>query len=131
MRASREVITPADLPREVLSMCPRAEDGHRATCTHAIDEELFERMVHERRDVLGGGVRAVHGARSHAEDLRAIVKQGLSQTRGGYKTVAGLFNIPADHRRLLTFLRKHDCHLPEQDFRSVPASLSRAEARRA
>jgi hypothetical protein len=35
-----------------------------------------------------------------------------------------LFNIPSeDYKRLLTFLRKHECHLPFQTFRTAPARL--------
>ena len=57
------------------------------------------------------------------DDVRAIVKEGLLRTRGGYKAVAALFNVPADHRRLVSFLRKHACHLPEYDMRQAPAEL--------
>ena len=58
------------------------------------------------------------------DDVRAIVREGLLRTRGGYKAVAALFNIPADHRRFLSFLRKHDCHLPEHDLRQAPGEVS-------
>jgi hypothetical protein len=35
-----------------------------------------------------------------------------------------LFNMPQDdYKRFLSFLRKHDCHLPFQRFRAVPARL--------
>ena len=130
VRAKREMITPADLPREVLSMSGNAPEEGIGLMHNAIDV-AFGRMMRDG-ETFWVAVHDPFMARDLTRsDMRAIVKQGLSHTRGGYKTLAGLFNIPGEHRRLLTFLRKYDCHLPEQDFRSVPASLSRAEARRA
>jgi hypothetical protein len=35
--------------------------------------------------------------------------------------MAQLFNVPADYKRLLNFLRKYQCHLPVHPFRAVPA----------
>jgi two-component system response regulator AtoC len=53
------------------------------------------------------------------EDLRRIVSRGLQQTRGSYKALIEAFNIPPrDYKRFLNFLRKHDCHMPFQPFRS-------------
>jgi hypothetical protein len=54
------------------------------------------------------------------EDLRTIVARGLSQTAGNYKLLIDLFNMDSqDYKRFLNFLRKHHCHLPFQQFRSV------------
>ena len=38
----------------------------------------------------------------------------LGQTAGNYRLVVQLFN-----KRFLSFLRKHDCHVPSQGFREV------------
>jgi hypothetical protein len=55
-------------------------------------------------------------------DLRKIVQIGLETTNGNYRLLVQLFNMqPDDYKRFLAFLRKHDCHLPFQRFRSVPA----------
>jgi len=57
-------------------------------------------------------------------DLRRIVEIGLEQTNGNYRLLVQLFNMPNDdYKRFLSFLRKHDCHLPFQRFRVVPARL--------
>ena len=61
------------------------------------------------------------------DDLRAIVRHGLNLTRGSYKGMAQLFNVPADYKRLLNVLRKYQCHLPIQEFRTVSIQV---EARR-
>ncbi len=58
-------------------------------------------------------------------DLRAIVSRGLERTRGNYKALVQSFNLaPADYKRFLSFLRKHDCHMPFQRFRAMPVRLT-------
>jgi transcriptional regulator with GAF, ATPase, and Fis domain len=57
-------------------------------------------------------------------DLRKIVQTGLETTNGNYRLMVQLFNMPQDdYKRFLSFLRKHDCHLPFQRFRAAPARL--------
>ncbi len=57
-------------------------------------------------------------------DLRKIVQIGLEITNGNYRMLVQLFNMPTqDYKRFLSFLRKHDCHLPFQRFRVVPGRL--------
>jgi DNA-binding NtrC family response regulator len=57
-------------------------------------------------------------------DLRKIVQAGLENTNGNYRLLVQLFNMPTeDYKRFLSFLRKHECHLPFQRFRTVPARL--------
>jgi hypothetical protein len=54
-------------------------------------------------------------------DLRRIVEMGLETTNGNYRSLVSLFNMPPDdYKRFLSFLRKHDCHLPFQRFRAAP-----------
>jgi transcriptional regulator of acetoin/glycerol metabolism len=80
--------------------------------------EIYERMV-EQRESFWSAVYAPFMARDLTrDDVRAIVAAGLQHTRGDYKAVVGLFNMPpADHKRFLNFLRKHDCHMPFQMLR--------------
>jgi len=128
VHSSNGTITTADLPREVLSMISSAGDTASAA---AASEELFKRMV-QNGESFWTAVYAPFMARDLTRgDVRAIVREGLLMTRGGYKAVAALFNVPGDHRRLLSFLRKHDFHLPEHDMRRAPAALDQAKARRA
>ena len=68
------------------------------------------------------------------EDLRKIVQIGLENTNGNYRLLTRLFDMPdEDYKRFLSFLRKHECHLPFKHFRQarVPtAAPSRSNARR-
>jgi transcriptional regulator with PAS, ATPase and Fis domain len=60
-------------------------------------------------------------------DLRKIIQIGLECTNGNYRMLVQRFNMPGDdYKRFLSFLRKHDCHLPFQRFRAVPARLQPA-----
>ena len=61
-------------------------------------------------------------------DLRRVIQLGLERTSGNYRSLVQLFNMPVeDYKRFLSFLRKHDCHLPFQRFRAVPARYSAPE----
>jgi DNA-binding NtrC family response regulator len=84
-------------------------------------ELLYQRMIVERESFW----TVVHEPfRSHdvtRDDLRRLVARGLKQTRGNYRALAALFNLPAsDYKRFLGFLRKYGCDLPFRQFRLVP-----------
>lgn len=50
--------------------------------------------------------------------VRNLVRLGLEQTRGNYRIVTRMFNMPPeDYKKFLHFLRAHDCHLPYMDYR--------------
>ena len=125
IRARGGVIAVDDLPREILSMeiAPRDAGPQRSRA-----EELFEHMVHD-----GGTFWTVVQQPFMARDItradvRALVRQGLELTRGSYKHMGELFNLPAsDYKRMLNFLRKYDCQLPIQHFRGLPARVSAPE----
>ncbi len=127
VRAHREVITTADLPREVLSMGLPVDGCVPAPHRRQIVEELFTRMVRQGEPFWSVVYDPFMARDLTREDLRSLVREGLSQTRGGYKAVAALFNVPGDHKRLLSFLRKHDCHLPDHELRVASAGLAAFE----
>ena len=55
-------------------------------------------------------------------DLRRIVHIGLGRSGADYRRLLGLFNMPAsDHRRFLSFLRGHHCHIPAIAVGRVPS----------
>jgi transcriptional regulator with PAS, ATPase and Fis domain len=104
----------ADLP--ILLLAAGSQDA--AILRSPRTAELYDRMVHQHESFWG----AVHSPfMAHdltRADVRVVVATGLEQTRGNYTTLLDLFNmIPSDYKRFLTFLRKHECHLPIQQFR--------------
>jgi transcriptional regulator with PAS, ATPase and Fis domain len=53
------------------------------------------------------------------DNVRALVQRGLNETRGSYRALLTVFNLPPeDYKRVLSFLRQHDCHVPFQRFRT-------------
>ena len=121
IRARSGVIPPTDLPREILGRWSKPELA-ASQPIRVTPDMLFERMT------IGGEpfwlvVYDPFMSRDLTrQDLRAIIKQGLEQTRGSYKVLLQLFNLqPEDYKRFLNFLRKYDCHMPFQQFRVVPA----------
>ena len=56
-------------------------------------------------------------------DLRKIIQVGLERTNGNYRLLTRLFGMgDEDYKRFLSFLRKHECHLPFQHFRAAAAT---------
>jgi transcriptional regulator with GAF, ATPase, and Fis domain len=90
-----------------------------------VEDQLVARMVNEGES-FWAAVHAPFTNRDLTRDqLKGVVAQGLARTAGNYKLVVQLFNMPdGDYRRFLSFLRKHQCHLPHQSFRRpVPTAL--------
>lgn len=57
-------------------------------------------------------------------DLRQIITRGLEHTRGNYKILVDLFNMPpSDYKRFLNFLRKYECQVPHQRYRAVSPTM--------
>jgi len=126
LRVKNGIITIEDLPREVLSpYAPKAEPAADLD-PRPICEQLFARMVRRGESFWTVVYEPFMSRDLTRDELRALVKQALSQTRGGYKAVARLFNVPADHKRLITFLRKHECHLPDHELRAATAEVGSA-----
>ena len=124
VRARTTTITPADLPRDILSFSET--DASSAPAARSRAEVLFERMVREGES-FWTAVYAPFVARDLTrDDVRAIIKRGLELTPGGYKGLAPLFNMPpADYKRLLTFLRKYQCYIPMHDSAPHPLGAER------
>jgi DNA-binding NtrC family response regulator len=56
-------------------------------------------------------------------DLRELVRRGLSESRGRYKSMLTLFGMPTgDYRRFMNFLAAHECGVGVREFRDAAAS---------
>ena len=54
------------------------------------------------------------------EICAGVVEQDWNALSGNYRVLVELFNMPTDdYKRFLGFLRKHQCHMPFQQFRSA------------
>ena len=53
------------------------------------------------------------------DDLRGLMRRGLTATRGSYRSVLVLFGMAReDYKRLLNFLAAHECALDFREFRA-------------
>jgi DNA-binding NtrC family response regulator len=126
VRARNGVITSSDLPREILSM---GGDVTAAPSAPSIAEIMFKRMVQDHEAFWKVVYEPFMSRDITRDDVRALIKHGLGLTRGNYKALAQLFNVPADYKRLMNFLRKYQCHVPIQDFRSRPLRVNETSGR--
>ena len=114
----------ADLPLEVLRTMPAAVAVVPvAKITRPVSETLFDQMVSGRQSFWSVVYAPFISRDLTREDLRAIIRKGLEQTSGNYRVLVELFNMPQDdYKRFLGFLRKYQCHVPFQEFRSAAVS---------
>ncbi len=108
-----------DLPMEIRQE-PVAASALDAPARQVADG-VFDQMVDDGQS-FWAVVYAPFMARDLTrDDLRQIVVRGLERTSGSYKMLVQLFNMgPNDYKRVLNFLRKHECHMPFQNFRNPP-----------
>jgi len=65
------------------------------------------------------------------QDLRQLMRRGLSATRGNYRALLKLFGMPdSDYKRFMNFLAAHDCAVDFHPFRfeAVPSRTAAAAA---
>jgi len=113
----------ADLPPEVLGLTHRRVNGTATSTTpvRSRADDLFDRMV-LHGESFWSAVHPLFTQRDMTrDDLREIVSRGLTQTRGSYRLVLQLFNMPPeDYKAFLNLLRKHQCHVPFFKYRCLP-----------
>jgi transcriptional regulator with PAS, ATPase and Fis domain len=121
LRARSGLITPADLPMEVV---PPPQAPVREPVRGAAIERMYDRMINGHESFWTVVYEPFMSRDMTRDDLRALVSRGLEQTRGSYRILVQMFNMPeADYKRFLNFLRKHDCQMPFQKFRNLSARL--------
>jgi transcriptional regulator with PAS, ATPase and Fis domain len=63
------------------------------------------------------------------EDLRALIRKGLTTTKGSYRGLLQLFGLEdADYKRLLNFLASHECAIDFREFRTIKHERSASGA---
>jgi DNA-binding NtrC family response regulator len=130
LRDSNRPITPADLPGEIRA-------GERVTIAvpgpghvvaapepHAqgIAQHLWDRLMAggDFWEVVQKPFRAHEVTRA---ELAALIDRGLQETRGSYRALVRLFNLPStDYKRFHAFLYQQNCNLPVGPYRSGDAA---------
>jgi len=123
IRSQGGLIVTTDLPLEMQRAPVQVRPATAAAAPpYSAADALFDRMV-TGGESFWDVVHAPFMARDLTrQDLRAVLCRGLQQTGGSYKVLVELFNMnEGDYKRLLNFLRKHDCQVPFQRFRTARA----------
>jgi DNA-binding NtrC family response regulator len=64
-------------------------------------------------------------------DIRELVRCGLRVTRGNYRGIPALFNLPdSDYKKFMNFLATHDCRPDFREFRSTTPNRDVGPSRR-
>jgi two-component system response regulator AtoC len=125
VRARAGVVTPADLPREISGVLGEPAAGSATPALKPRAHLLFERMSVGGESFWSVVYEPFMSRDLTREDLRSIISRGLERTGGSYKALVRSFNLePEDYKRFLNFLRKYECHMPFQRFRSMRVRLS-------
>src|SRR5688572_1380266 len=131
VRRGGNVVPSSDLPREILGACepPSSRVVTPSDAFRGSVDRIYDLMTVER-ETFWTVVYEPFMARDITRDhLREVVSRGLEQTRGSYKLLLQVFNLPpGDYKRLLSFLRKYRCHVPFQRFRSIKVRTANVEA---
>jgi transcriptional regulator with PAS, ATPase and Fis domain len=116
---SAAAVTVGDLPAEIRRTPKTSPPAAGAPARITVAESLYQQIIHGRQSfwtVVYGPFMSRDLTR---DDLRTLVGMGLQQTSGSYRVLVEMFNMPAaDYKRFLNFLRKHQCHMPFQQFRA-------------
>jgi transcriptional regulator with GAF, ATPase, and Fis domain len=136
LKTQNPIVEPGDLPSDVIhlaasaALAPSVEAARAAAPAMPVAEELLGRMAKGGESFWSAVYPTFMSRDLTRADLRRIVELGLEHTNGNYRLLVQLFNMPnEDYKRFLSFLRKHDCHLPFQKFRTVPVRVRSLVAR--
>jgi len=112
------IVERCDLAHEVLDATETPAATAAPVATQA--EMLYTTMVKGGESFWTAVYRPFMARDLTRQELQKLVGRGLERTRGNYRSLVELFNMPAgDYKRFLNFLRKHQCHLPFQRFRGM------------
>jgi DNA-binding NtrC family response regulator len=131
LRDSNRPIAPDDLPAELrpvgsqdngaVSVSMQASNtGPQATVSHGqpVAQHLWDKLMTggDFWEVVQKPFRAHEITRA---ELAALIDRGLQETRGSYRALVRLFNLPpSDYKRFHAFLYQQNCNLPVGPYRS-------------
>jgi DNA-binding NtrC family response regulator len=133
LRDSNRPITPADLPAEIRGerapvAVSRAEPNAAAEQPRpqTVAQKLWDKLMAgaDFWDVVQKPFRQHEVTRA---ELAALIDRGLHETRGSYRALVRLFNLPAsDYKRFHAFLYQQNCNLPVGPYRTDSVRRSRS-----
>ena len=107
---------------------PRAADADRAIAAGQVADELYDALVKQGASFWEHVYPMFLARDITRHDLRELVRRGLRESRGRYKSVLTLFGMSSrDYRRFMNFLAAHDCGVAVREFRGA-VSLDESSA---
>ena len=134
LRDSNRPIVPDDLPGELRTApgaaaavtVPRPETAPTvAAHGEQVAQHLWDRLMSggDFWDVVQKPYRAHEVTRA---ELAALIDRGLQVTRGSYRALVRLFNMPpSDYKRFHAFLYQQNCNLPVGPYRAGDSARHR------
>jgi DNA-binding NtrC family response regulator len=133
LRDSNRAITRADLPAEIrgADRVTIAVPGPGPVVSvehppaHSVAQHLWEKLMTggDFWEVVQKPFRAHEVTRA---ELAALIDRGLQETRGSYRALVRLFNLPpSDYKRFHAFLYQQSCNLPVGPYRTADGSRKR------
>ena len=122
-------LTPEDTVRtEHLPMSMRTGPGLMAPLNdrrRQVADDLYEALVRQGASFWELVYPMFLARDITRQDLRELVRRGLRESRGRYKSMLKLFGISSrDYRRFMNFLAAHDCGIGVREFRTEAAAPS-------
>ncbi len=121
LRRRSEPIAIGDLPAEMLPSltAPRSAHSHESFA-----QTLFERITRRGESFWTVVYEPFMSHDLTRDDLRALIHLALKEAGGSYRLLVSLFGLPAsDYKRVLNFLRTHECQIPTLRLRTASMTV--------
>ena len=133
LRDRSRPLTPDDLPLEIRGVGGVGSAVSPGACVEtagppsATPHDSTSETVRRLRERMQAGedfwavVRQAFMARELTRaDLAALIDSGLQETRGSYRALLQVFNLPpTEYKRFHAFLYQHKCNLPVRPYREL------------
>jgi transcriptional regulator with GAF, ATPase, and Fis domain len=120
-------MAPNDLPSEIRAIADSSSPMPATRLDHVHHQRTGIRstVVHRLWDRMAAGedfwtvvYRSFKAREVTKADLLALVDLGLQESRGSYRTLLSIFNLPTtDYKRFHAFLHQQQCNLPVAPYR--------------
>jgi transcriptional regulator with PAS, ATPase and Fis domain len=113
----------SDLPPSMRGSAPPATE-RRGDRRRRVADDLYDALVKQGASFWSHVYPMFLARDISRRDLRELVRRGLLESKGRYKSMLTLFGIPSsDYRRFMNFLSAHECNVAVREFRdAAPAA---------
>ena len=115
------VVQASDLPATMRTVTQRLEP--RGDRRRQVADDLYDAIVKQGVSFWDHVYPMFLARDITRHDLRELVRRGLQESRGRYKSLLTLFGMSSgDYRRFMNFLAAHECGVAVREFRGVAAA---------